>query len=175
MLFLLSSSSTLGTLYFPTLDTSISQSFPQSPRLGRILPSHAAAGKNPSQRTRDGGAAAHHGRRQRNAQRTAGSAPRQPSAAGERPILPEIVRGILPEIGAFSRGGDRRSPSRRTHHSPGDRDIRPAEPGGSRHHHSSHTAAHHCAVHVGQAGHVGHAAQSSGARSSEWAMSAWQS
>ena len=133
------------------------------------------AGKNPSQRTRDGGPPPRHGRRQRNAQRTAGSAPRQPSAAGERPILSEIVRGILPEIGAFSHGGDRRSPSRRTHHSPGDRDIRPAEPGGSRHHHSSHTAAHHCAVHVGQAGHVGHAAQSSGARSSEWAMSAWQS
>ena len=70
MLFLLSSSSTLGTLYFPTLDTSISQSFPQSPRLGRILPSHAAAGKNPSQRTRDGGAAAHHGRQHCSAQRS---------------------------------------------------------------------------------------------------------
>ena len=41
--FLLYLNSTLGTKYIPTLDTSISQSFSQSPRLGRILPSHAAA------------------------------------------------------------------------------------------------------------------------------------
>ena len=43
--FLLYLNSTLGTKYFPTLDTSISQSFPQSPRLGRILPSHARLGR----------------------------------------------------------------------------------------------------------------------------------
>eukprot|EP01043_Picozoa_sp_COSAG02_P032474 COSAG02_NODE_2171_length_9598_cov_30.756817_8_plen_227_part_00 len=55
--FLLYLSTTYGTKYIPTLDKSISQSFPHPPRLGRILPSHAAAGKNPSQRTRDGGAA----------------------------------------------------------------------------------------------------------------------